>query len=79
MSNTGNNIDFLLKKYDLVCVQNLFEKQNGIKFTRVYELKEEEHWKPIIIEELALMKLGLLESHLYEDELDFLLEEISTT
>ena len=48
-------------------------------FRRVYELTEEEVWKPKIIEELSLMKLGLLESHLYEDEIEVLLEDICST
>ena len=78
LSNTGNNIDFLLHKYELTDIENLFLKQNEIKFKRVYELPEEENWKPTIIEELSLFKLGLLETHLEEDEVEFFLEEIST-
>ena len=78
-SNTGHNIDFLSQKYDVLCTNDLYENQNRIKYKRVYELPQEEDWKPKILEELALMKLGLLESHLAEDEIDFLLEEIGTT
>ena len=36
-------------------------------------------WKPKILEELALMKLGLLECQLVEEEIDNLLEDIAST
>ena len=78
-SNTGRNVDFLKKKYDFCDIQELFQKKHDIKHTRVYELTEEEFWKPKIIEELSLMKLGLLESHLNEDEIEVLLEDICST
>ena len=46
-------------------------------FSIVYELQKEELWKPRIIEELCLIKLGLLEASLVEHKIDFMLEEIS--
>ena len=52
--------------------------KNLIKVTRVYDLPKEEEWKPKIIEELCLMKMNLLESAIEEDEIDFLLDEISS-
>ena len=78
-SNTGRNVDFLVKRYDFSDIHELFRKKQDIKHTRVYELTEDQLWKPKIIEELSLMKLGLLESLLDEDEIDSLLEDICTT
>ena len=77
MSNTGQNVDFLMKKYQFSEIQELFMNKSMIKYMRVYELQKEELWKTKIIEELCLMKLGLLEASLNEHEIDFLLEEIS--
>ena len=76
-SNTSQNIQFLLEKYDCQDLPELILNQNLVKHTRVYELQQDEDWKPKIIEELCLMKLGLLESPIDEHEIDFLLEEIS--
>ena len=79
ISNTGRNIEFLMKKYEFSDIHELFRNKHEIKHTRVYQLTEDELWKPKFIEELSLMKLGLLESHLDEDENEFLLEDICTT
>ena len=49
-----------------------------IKNTRVYDLPDNEKWKPNLIEELSLMKLGLVEETLNEDEIKFLLEDLCT-
>ena len=68
-----------MKKYEFSDIHELFRNKHEIKHTRVYQLTEDELWKPKIIEELSLIKLGLLESHLDEDEVEFLLEDICTT
>ena len=77
-SNTGQNISFLIEKYKFSELDELLMSKNLIKFTRVYDLPKEEEWKPKIIEELCLMKMNLLESAIEEDEIDFLLDEISS-
>ena len=79
MSNTGNNIGYLLNKYDFEDIKDLTNAKNEIKCKRVHPISKEEEWKPKILEELALMKLGLLECQFDEGEIDDLLEDIATT
>ena len=78
MTNTGQNICFLMHKYDYDTIVDLIDMKHKITHTRVYELHENEIWKTKIIEELSLMKLGLLEEALDEDEIEFLLENLCT-
>lgn len=61
-SNTGQNIDYLMKTYNLGTLEELVFERDKIKITRVYPLEDGELWKPILIEELCLSKLGYLEN-----------------
>ena len=78
MSITGLNIDYLLEAYEIESIQDLLNAKYDIRNKRIYPISKDEEWKPKIIEELALMKLGLLECQLDTHEIDFMLESIST-
>ena len=75
-TNTGQNINLLMRKYNCETIDELMNMKHKIKQTRVYELPETEIWKTKLIEELCLMKLGLVEETLNEDEMKFLLEDL---
>ena len=79
MSITGLNIDHLTETYEIECFEDLLLAKYDIKNTRVHPILKEEEWKPKIIEELALMKLGLLECQLEMHEIDFMLDTIATS
>ena len=60
-SNTGRNIKYLLNTYNLGSLEELISERQSIKIRRVYPLEEDEHWKPVLIEELCMTKLGFLD------------------
>ena len=67
-SNTGQNISYLMNAYKISELDDLFSEKFSIKNARVYPLDESESWKPKLIEELSLVKMGLLDNG-FEDEL----------
>ena len=71
-------IYFCVRKYDINSVKDLTNAKIEIKHKRVYPISNDEEWKPKILEELALMKLGLLECQLDEEEIDNILEDIAS-
>ena len=79
LTNTGQNISFLMNKYNCESRVELENMKYKIKNTRVYDLPDNEKWKTNLIEELSLMKLGLVEETLNEDEIKFLLEDLCTS
>ena len=72
-SNTGQNLNFLLKTYNLGGLEELVSEKHSIKTTRVYPLEAGEQWKPILIEELCLSKLGFLENGFEEEAIEDIL------
>ena len=66
LSNTGENISFLMTTYAKYNVNELFNDKHNIKVKRVYELEENEEWKPQLIKEIALVNRGLLDNGLEE-------------
>merc|ERR1719319_846722 len=68
-SNTGQNLSFLMNTYNINELNDLFPEKFSIKNSRVYPLEESEKWKPKLIEELSLVKKGLLDNGL-EDEVN---------
>ena len=54
--------------YKISELDDLFSEKFSIKNARVYPLDESESWKPKLIEELSLVKMGLLDNG-FEDEL----------
>ena len=79
LTNTGQNISFLMQKYNCESRVELENMKYKIKNSRVYDLPDNEKWKINIIEELSLMKLGLVEETLNEDEIKFLMEDLCTS
>ena len=77
MSNTGNNIGYLLNKYEFEDIKDLTNAKNEIKCKRVHPLSKEEEWKPKILEELSLMKLGFLECQFEDGGINNILKDIA--
>ena len=51
-----------------------------VKVRRVNPMMDDESWKPQVLEELSLAKLGFHELNGIElEEIDFLIEEIATS
>ena len=77
---TGQNIAYLLNKYDIEDLESLFNSVNDIKVGRVNPLMENEEWKPQLLEELSLAKLGFLDIVGIEPEqIETLIEVIATS
>ena len=76
-SNTGQNIQYLLNEYKILTLEDLLSKKHEIKKERVYPLEKDEQWKPSVILELSLARLGLMETGLEDKVAEALLEEIS--
>ena len=68
-----------MQKYNCESRVELENMKYKIKHTRVYDLPDNEKWKTNMIEELSLMKLGLVEETLNEDEIKFLMEDLCTS
>ena len=73
-TNTGQNVDYLLKTYNSNTVEDLIQDKQNIKIKRVNPLFDGEHWKPNFINEICLIKMGYLEADMDEK----ILEEILT-
>ena len=78
-TKTGQNLYYLMQKYNKNDIEDLIQSKYAIKKTRIHELLEDEEWKPNMLEELSLAKKGLIELDLAEDEIDDLIEAIATT
>ena len=78
LSNTGQNISFLMKSYDLSYLEELFSEKHSIKNTRVHPLEEDEKWKPLLIEELVLTQLGYLENGFEKEVIEDILFNVCT-
>ena len=77
-SNTGQNIAYLKQEYDLDDMKALIENKHIVKKNRVNLLEEGEEWKIDIIEELSLIKKGFLKIDMDEDDIEVMLESITT-
>ena len=77
-SNTGQNISFLLNSCDCTNINDLIIKRNSIKNDRINPLEEGEEWKVMMIEELSLIKMGFVEDDMNEDDVNIMLEIITT-
>ena len=53
-------------------------KRNSIKNDRINPLEEGEEWKVMMIEELSLIKMGFVEDDMNEDDVNIMLEIITT-
>ena len=77
-SFTGQNIHFLKDKYEKSTVKELITAKNAVKNTRVYPLQNQEAWKEILIEEIALSRAELIEIDFDTEELQKILEFVCT-
>ena len=77
-SLTGQNLAFLLMKYERSSLKELILEKQSIKTTRVYPLSREEDWKISLLEEISLLKLNLLEIEFDNDDLEEILVQICT-
>ena len=78
LSNTGRNIKFIKNQYEVESFKNMIEKKQAIKKNRVHPLEDGEHWKIEIIEELSLCRRGCLEIAMEEEDIDAMLEAVTT-
>ena len=78
LSNTGQNINFLLKTYELSNLQELVSEKHSIKKRRVFPMEEGEEWKILLIEELCLTKLGYLDNGLELEVIEDILYSVCT-
>ena len=76
--NTGQNIDYLSKVWDIQDLDTLISKKHFIKNSRINPLEEDEEWKVNMIEEMCLSKLGFLENEIGENDTTTMLEIICT-
>ena len=77
-SVTGENLHFLLTKYDKHSFSALVADKHIIKKARVSTLPPEESWKINDIEEISLAKKSHLDLNFDEENLDEILEYICT-
>ena len=71
-TNTGQNVDYLLRIYNNNTVEDLIQDKQNIKTKRVNPLFDGENWKPNFINEICLIRMGYLEADMDEK----ILEEI---
>ena len=76
LTNTGNNLSYLMNTYNVGSLNELFSEKHKIKENRVYNLEQGEEWKPIMIKELTLVKRGLLDNGLEAKVNEALLRDI---
>ena len=75
-SNTGQNVDYLLKKYNSITLEELINNKQNIKSKRVNPLIDGEDWKPNFINEISSIKMGYLEVDIDEKILDEILTNL---
>ena len=78
-SLTGQNLAFILLKYQKLTLPALTAERTRIKKCRVYPSTEEDSWKIKLIEEIALLKKNHLEINFTSDDLEDILEYICTS
>ena len=62
--------------YDIDSLEQLILEKHRIKKNRVNPIEVEEEWKPSVIHELCLAKLGLLDIELEKEVIEDMLEHI---
>ena len=59
-SQTGNNIQYLLDKFNKEHLEDLVREKSRLGKRKIYPLPENETWKVALIEEIALILKGQL-------------------
>ena len=75
-SLTGQNVKFLLGKFQKKDLAALIAEKLNLKKLRIHSLKEEDAWKINLIEEISLIKKEHLETSFDEEDLEEILEFI---
>ena len=65
-------------QYEANSIKDLIKKKQDIKKTKVNPLENDEEWKIGIIEELSLCRRGCLEIEMEDEDIDAMLEAITT-
>ena len=77
-SQTGQNLNLLLKTYECEDPRTLIKHRQIIKSQRVNPLVEGEEWKINVLDELCLAKKGLIELDIEPDEIDMIMNVVAT-
>ena len=75
---TGSNIKFIMSSYECKSIQEMFEKKCEIARHIVYPTKDEDKWRAPLLEDLVEMRDGRTTSDLTEEELEYMIDLIST-
>ena len=77
-SQTGQNLEFLLKKYKKLTAKELILSKKQVKSAPVYPISSQENWKVNLAEEISLIKAGLMDIDFDIEDLEEILEHICT-
>ena len=77
-SVTGQNVGYLLGKFNKSSLKSLVNSKNEIKTKAVYHLPEHEKWKVNLISEISLVKKEHLDLNFDDEDLEEILEYICT-
>ena len=77
-SLTGQNLKFLMDKYNKSDMKSLISDRNLIKKSRVNPLPEEESWKVKLLQEICLARKELIEVDFDDKDLEEILEFVCT-
>ena len=77
-TQTGKNLNFLVKQYGIEDVTALLKMKQVIKKERVHPLQEGEDWKINILNELCLARKGFIELDLGPEEIDIIIDLVAT-
>ena len=77
-SQTCQTVVHFLQKYGKLSFAELTMDKQSIKVARVYPLQRDEFWKIAMIEEITLLKKGLVDIDFDLDNLKEILEHICT-
>ena len=75
---TGQNVNFLMTKFEKPTLSSLINDRVHIKKSRVYNLRDHETWKIKLIEEISLIKKDHLEVSFEDDDLEEILMHVCT-
>ena len=77
-SITGQNLHFLMQKFNKVNIDQLILDKQKLKNLWVNSLPEEENWKVNLIEEISLLKKNQLDIEFDPEQLETILDYVCT-
>ena len=75
---TGQNLNFLLVKYNMPSTESMLSRRCEVKWSRVNPLEEEDNWKVTLIEEICLAKKDFIDINFCEEDLEEILKFVCT-